>query len=230
MNKVPRKVIERKPGTRFGSITLVEYIGKIPGDDPRYYYWKVRCDCGKVFVIRSASFSRKRYPQTSCGCLAERSYRKHGLASKLNPETLKTYNSWVGMMTRCYNPKSSNYEDYGGRGITVDERWHDAKMFFEDMGLADPGMTLERLDFNKGYSKDNCIWANRKTQCRNTRRNIFYEWKDERMTLSAIAEMEEVSYRPLHRRVRDRGQDVTYAVAAMKANAAKARSSSRQQQ
>lgn len=105
----------------------------------------------------------------SCGCLRVDNMRKvstkHGLC------TYSGYKSWSGMLDRCLNPKHISYKDCGGRGITVCDRWLDVENFIADMGERPPGLSLERLDGNRGYSKDNCIWADRKTQARNKRTN-----------------------------------------------------------
>ena len=79
------------------------------------------------------------------------------------------YKTWRNMISRCENPEDSAYHNYGGRGITVCERWHDIKNFIADMGERPMGMTLERADNAKGYEPSNCRWDNRETQSRNRR-------------------------------------------------------------
>jgi hypothetical protein len=79
------------------------------------------------------------------------------------------YRSFIHMHSRCYNPKNDSYEHYGARGIKVCDRWrNNFANFMADMGLRPPGMTIERLDVNKDYSKENCIWETRKRQMDNT--------------------------------------------------------------
>jgi len=79
------------------------------------------------------------------------------------------YKTWEGMIDRCRRVTASNYERYGGRGITVCQRWHDFWLFVEDMGERPNGHTLERKNNNLGYSPDNCIWATASEQMRNRR-------------------------------------------------------------
>ena len=81
----------------------------------------------------------------------------------------KTYQCWRKMRTRCENPNATRYADYGGRGITVCERWHDFAGFLADMGEQPPGLTLDRKDNDGNYEPGNCRWATRAEQNRNQR-------------------------------------------------------------
>lgn len=95
--------------------------------------------------------------------------KQHGHTTKTTSSP--TYKSWHMMKQRCTNPKYSQYNDYGGRGITVCTQWLEFSAFLADMGVRPAGASLERLDNAKGYSPDNCVWADRKQQQRNMRRN-----------------------------------------------------------
>lgn len=79
------------------------------------------------------------------------------------------YGVWSKMISRCENPKDAAYRHYGGRGITVCDRWHNIEIFIQDMGEWPDGLTLERTDVNLGYGPENCCWASYTTQSRNRR-------------------------------------------------------------
>lgn len=80
-----------------------------------------------------------------------------------------TYKSWASMIARCKYEKSNSYHNYGGRGISVCERWRSFENFLADMGERPEGMTLDRKDPNKDYSPGNCRWASQTIQSVNKR-------------------------------------------------------------
>lgn len=87
----------------------------------------------------------------------------------------KIYRVWTSMKQRCDNPNIKYYEHYGGRGITYCKRWSKFENFLKDMGEKPEGKSLDRIDNNKNYSKNNCKWATWAEQNRNTRRNVIYK-------------------------------------------------------
>lgn len=93
----------------------------------------------------------------------------HGLSNH------ELYQTWYGMMERCYNKKSENYQFYGGRGIKVCERWHDVKMFIADMSPRPENFSLDRIDTNGNYELSNCRWADWTEQ--NLNKNFYNEDK-----------------------------------------------------
>lgn len=92
------------------------------------------------------------------------------------------YECWSNMKTRCFNPNYRDFDLYGGRGITVCARWLSFDAFLADMGPRPPGLTLERIDNDKGYEPGNCVWASRRVQAENRRTNM-------RATVDGVAKM-----------------------------------------
>lgn len=116
------------------------------------------------------SFSHMGHTQ-SCGCIRKETAAalklSHGQAPK-NHKT-KTYQRWRGIKQRCTNPKHISYKNYGGRGITVCERWLSYENFFADMGVAPDGMYIDRINNDGNYEPSNCRWTDPVTSARNRR-------------------------------------------------------------
>ncbi len=137
-------------------------------DDKYRRLVRCRCDCGVERVMRKMNLTRKVKASRSCGCLGRELSRariKHG---KVNTQVYHTYQS---MMQRCGNPKHAAWHRYGGRGITVCDRWRDESgfvRFLSDMGEPPSELhTLERRNNDKGYGPQNCYWATRLEQANN---------------------------------------------------------------
>lgn len=97
---------------------------------------------------------------------------------------------WLEMKQRCTNPKHKRYKDYGGRGITFQENWKDFEAFYNDMvSTYQEGLTLDRIDNNKGYSKDNCRWASMLKQQNNKRNSALETVNGITATRSELADM-----------------------------------------
>lgn len=95
----------------------------------------------------------------------KRAYHRHGM------KKMPIYQLWQNMLNRCRNQNMEAFKNYGGRGITVCDRWLSFENFYADMGDRPPGKSLDRLDNDKGYSPENCAWRTRKEQGLNTRVN-----------------------------------------------------------
>lgn len=124
----------------------------------------------------------------SCGCHRKALLTTHGRSGKRDP----TYNSWGNMIGRCTNPKATGYANYGGRGITVCDRWQGEQgfaNFLTDMGER-PGSnyTIDRKDNDGNYEPSNCRWASKKDQARNQRDNVNLTHNGRTQCLSAWAE------------------------------------------
>jgi len=177
-------------------------------------FWRCHCLCGNDVTVsggnlRKGSEGRKGGTR-SCGCLRREIRRLlakgrpplHGAARKghATPE----YRTWQKIKERCYVPACKSYPDYGGRGITMCDRWRTSfPAFLEDMGLRPSTLhTIERRDNSAGYTPDNCCWATRREQNRNKRSNTVLTWNDQTHCLSRWSEIVHIPERVLSDRHR----------------------------
>lgn len=136
----------------------------------RNIVWKCLCDCGKE--TNATGSELRGLHKRSCGCLhsdvlAQMSTKHgHAKAKNLSP----TYVSWASMQTRCTNENSRNFKHYGGRGISVCDRWKSFENFLADMGERPDGMSIDRIDVDGNYEPSNCKWSNQSEQVKNQRR------------------------------------------------------------
>jgi hypothetical protein len=149
-------------GHRFGRLVAISHIS--------FQGWLCRCDCGNETIVQGPNLRNGN--SKSCGCLrvelAISRATKHGHAKKT-----ATYSSWQAMIKRCTNPNTWSWKHYGGRGITVCDRWrYSFENFLADMGEKPEGLTLDRINNELGYSPENCRWATPAEQFRNRARGI----------------------------------------------------------
>jgi hypothetical protein len=167
---MPIKDIE--VGTVSGKLTVTNiYRG------PKQWMVEVNCECGNVKQIAKNNFASGKTTTCGCGPRGKPFPKEHGQGGTL------AYNSWKKMMQRCYDPLNKDYYCYGGRGITVIDRWHSVSNFVEDMGQRKEGFSLERVDVDKGYSKGNCVWLPHNLQSKNRT-----DWKHTEAGIRAISD------------------------------------------
>jgi hypothetical protein len=154
-------------GTTFNRWTVVSRAANTAAGQAQ---WRCRCDCGTERELKSIVI--RRGISQSCGCLKieriiERTTTHGHAANGMTP----TYHSWASMIARCTNPNKKEFPEYGGRGITVCERWRwSFQNFLDDMGEKPPGrFSLDRIDNSGGYEPGNCRWATDVQQANNKR-------------------------------------------------------------
>lgn len=176
------KSFQNLNGLRFGRLIVKEFAGKRIGKrGEAYYLWNCLCDCGEKSIVYAGSLNSGN--TKSCGCLrGELSSTRqtiHGLSQ--TPE----YEVWSNMKRRCQEESNKAWKDYGGRGITVCDRWMDFTLFYSDIGpRPTPKHTLGRINNGAGYSPSNCRWETKTAQNNNTRSNRFLTFGGKTMTVS----------------------------------------------
>jgi hypothetical protein len=173
-------------GEIFNQLTALKYLFSKNNKQ----YWLFKCECGNEKTARKDRVTSGIVK--SCGCQSKdtRFQIIHGI-----PNKDRTYRSWRRMKTRCLNKNYQDYENYGGRGIKICDRWIDSfENFLNDMGERPLKMTLDRIDVNGNYEPKNCRWATHEQQCNNTRNNVFIIWNGRTQTIMQWAKELNIPY------------------------------------
>jgi hypothetical protein len=173
-------------GEQYGLLTIVKEVENI---DRRRRFLCI-CDCGKESIVRLSDL--KSGNTKSCKCiLNEKQRSKHRL-----------YNTWNAMMQRCGNKNNPNYKNYGKRGIKVCDEWKVAENFYNDMDESYcEELTIDRIDVNGNYCKENCRWATVKEQQNNKRTNRIIKHNGKLLTISQLSDKLNLSYSCIRYRV-----------------------------
>ena len=182
-------------GKRFGKLTVEKYIGI----RKRQAVWLCKCDCGKeTYTIARHLLSGGTI---SCGCAQLQAAHDtcicrnitHGFSNKD-----RLYSIWKSILQRCNNPRNKSYKDYGKRGIKICEEWKNYPIFREwslSNGYS-PGLTIDRIDNDGNYCKNNCRWVTREIQNNNKRSNVFLSYNGKTYTPKELAKIKNI---PIHR-------------------------------
>ena len=192
---------EIKKGDRFYRIEVIKEISrhKTPGGTFRRRYL-CKCDCGKIWPVCMTEL--KNGDTKSCGCLRlDRDIKrltKHGKCRT------RIYKTWCNMKNRCNNPKNKEFKNYGDRGIKLCDKWYTFEGFWEDMkeGYSD-NLTIDRINNNGNYEKENCQWSTHKEQANNKRNNKFLTLNNETKSITIWANELGLKYTTLYMRLRN---------------------------
>lgn len=162
------KLKEDLTGRRQHKIKVVERVPRPEWLTQVGSYWRYRCDCGQVKTAHRTTIVRGL---KSCGC--QRKVKKYDAPS--TPHYRRLYHVWRQVMQRCKNPNNPDHKNYGARGIEVSSDWTDFGRFLTDMlPTYRPGLTLERVDVDGNYCKENCTWITNEAQASNRRSSLSY--------------------------------------------------------
>jgi len=183
-------------GMSFGRLTVYDRCYKLR--KTRNVHWKCVCICGNKRLVAGAML--KSGSTKSCGCYARQITRetntRHGMYGTIE------YRAWSRMRHRCNSKNGINYASYGGRGISVCKQWDDFRNFYKDMGKRPDGMSLDRINNDKGYYPENCRWTTKKYQANNRRSNIWFMVDSRRWSLTAFCEEHRLNYKSIHAKLR----------------------------
>ncbi|WP_051625859.1 hypothetical protein [Kozakia baliensis] len=153
-------------GQKFERLTFIKFLEK----RGKNRFWLLSCECGNT--VESTVGRVKGGNTKSCGCAQKDAIRKtQKLTVTHNMSTSREYISWKSMIARCYNVNDPFYATYGGRGITVCDKWKKFDGFYACMGERPMGFSLDRINSDGNYEPSNCRWSSNKDQANNRRSN-----------------------------------------------------------
>lgn len=184
-------------GQRFGRLTVIERAE----NKGKCVMWKCLCDCGNYTITNS--YSLRSCATKSCGCLNSELAKQRKQKHKHCEERI--YHIWKNMKQRCSNANFNAYTRYGGRGITVCDEWLNDFQAFYDWAMANgykDGLTIDRINNNKGYSPDNCRWATPKEQANNRQSNHLVTFNGKTQTIAQWADELNMNYFALYSKLK----------------------------
>jgi len=202
-------------GQRFGRLVVIK---RVENDKHKKPKWKCMCDCGNIKIVLGAIL--KRGESKSCGCLLKEKMIEYNTTHGMY--YTKIHRAWAGMKQRCGNKNIESYKYYGERGISVCDRWLNSFEFFlEDMGesyeqhveeFGEKETTIDRIDVNGNYCKENCRWATYKEQANNMRTNCLITYNGKTQNIKQWSEEIGIKYTTLFNRLNTYNWDIEKAL------------------
>lgn len=195
-------------GMRFGRLTVIKFHENDRGGRSQ---WLCKCDCGNTTIVRS--YDLKGGKIVSCGCFWKERLVECNTSHNMCKNHPKLYFEHYNMLKRCYDEKCKNYNNYGGRGIQVCDRWRDnIQNFFDDVSVLphfeEDGYSLDRIDNDGDYTPNNVRWATVREQNLNRRNTLSFEYNGRTRTLKEWSEIFNIPYNNLYQHVMRSGGDL----------------------
>lgn len=195
-------------GLIFGNWTVIKRVPDYvtPGGN-HFTQYECQCACGTTKNVLANALRSGR--SRSCGCVEKdvaRQTAKQNFTTHGDSKT-RLYKIWAYMIKRCENPNASNYKNYGERGITVCDAWHDY-LEFKTWAIANgynDNLSIDRRNVNGGYNPDNCRWTDTMTQANNRRSSVCVEYDHEEHTLAEWSRMLNIPYKRLYKQFHNKG-------------------------
>lgn len=182
-------------GEKYNYLTIIEETR----NEKSQIICKCQCVCGNYSNVPYYKLKTNRIK--SCGCKKNELISKG--VSKHNGRNTLLYSKWSGIKRRCYNKNDSHYKEYGGRGITMCKEWRNDFAKFRTWAIKNgykKGLSIERIDINKGYEPSNCKWIKLEKQAENKRNAVYMIYNNKRMRMVEVAKLENMPVKTLSSR------------------------------
>jgi hypothetical protein len=193
------------PGDVYNRLTLISEVPNQEHKSPALRKWYVKCSCVNQTEKEIRLAHIRNGDIGSCGCIQKEVASEHfkNINTTHNNAYHPLYPIWHTMIARCSNPNNSRFAGWGGKGISVCDRWQSIENFIEDMWPSyKPGLTIDRIDNLRNYTPDNCRWATITEQNRNRQNNILVSYKGKNICFAEAAEIVGMEYKTAYQQLR----------------------------
>ena len=185
-------------GNKYGKLLVLEFLGKRKTTTD-HSYWLCGCDCGGTHETTGTSLRSGNTTQCKQCASEQKSLTKtvHGCSHGSKSSGTGAYKTWRNMKIRCYQESAINYHSYGGRGISICDRWMGVDgfvNFLADMGERPENHSIDRIDNDGNYSPENCKWSTHKDQSLNTSYNVRFTYRGKHLCVQELSEIFNIKY------------------------------------